>query len=432
MPGERRSLILSFAALPFVLGILGVFLSTAFDPEHLALLVVGALVYVSLARGRLLGNSIRAHGGQFTELERLVGEIATMLDMPEPHVFVRDDNQVPLVAVGIGEPYSLVVSSYWLDVVRPEELRFLVARELAHIRFGHARTTSLLSVNGRENPLVSVAFGAYLRTTEYSADRVALLCTGSLDSAISAIAIATFHKIGRGIDLRTFAEQRREIDAEPTLRVAEWLSATPYATHRVTALSSFAAGELAAYWRPRFAEARAARAPVDGAQPEESGSLRLFPGITRRLTAAAIDYVFVFALSPQSLWNQLFPSHTERGTAAASIREAVAALPFLHGVSVQIDITFAVWLYTILLVTFAGRTIGMLVVDVRVVGHDLQRPSVLAIVLRYVVCAVCWLTVIPAIVTILRRVQPYDRLSRTRLVSANALRAPRPRMQPAG
>ena len=212
--------------------------------QEIALLVVVAMVYVAFARGRLLGGGLRIHAGQFAHVHAVVEECARMLRMPTPHVFVRDDPFVPVVGIGIGDPYAIVISAQIVEHFQDDELRFLIGRELGHIASGHTRFTSLMSSNGRENGIITIAFGAWLRTIDYTADRVGLLCCGSLDAAIRAIAVSTFSTVGRKIDLGAFAEQLKELHAEPSLRMAEWTASTPYATNRIAALHRFARDPL--------------------------------------------------------------------------------------------------------------------------------------------------------------------------------------------
>ena len=121
---------------------------------------------------------------------------------------------MPVAALGFGEPYALVLSSHWIEVFEDDELAFMVGRELGHIAAGHTRFLSLLSVNGNENPLISLIFGAWLRRCTFTCDKVGLLCCGSLDAAIRAMGVAAFHEFGRKIDYQAFAEQHAEI-AEP-------------------------------------------------------------------------------------------------------------------------------------------------------------------------------------------------------------------------
>ena len=102
-----------------------------------------------------------------------------------PLIFVREDNFVPAVALGLGQPYALVLSSHWIELFSDDELAFVIGRELGHIAAGHTRFHSLLSVNGNENPLISLIFGAWLRRCALTCDKVGLLCCGSLDAADS-------------------------------------------------------------------------------------------------------------------------------------------------------------------------------------------------------------------------------------------------------
>ncbi|MBV9409774.1 MAG: M48 family metalloprotease, partial [Candidatus Eremiobacteraeota bacterium] len=373
-----------------------------------------------------LGGGLRIHAGQFGHVYTIVEECARMLQMPTPHVFVRDDPFVPVVAVGIGDPYAIVISAQFVDHFREDELRFLVGRELGHIASGHTRFTSLLSSNGRETGVIAVAFGAWLRRIEYTGDRVGLLCCGSLDAALRAIAVSTFHTLGRKVDLGAFASQLKELDEEPSLRLAEWTASTPYATNRIAALHRFARDPLYQTWAPRFAE-NANTAPV------AAGSENHYAGFWRRVAAFAVDTIVVQTIVPAASAIQTRITGDDAAVKAATsdpnvpkwvgaiVRETAAT----HG---QPVLTFnpdilgwlAFSVYVVVLVALVGQTFGMMICDVRVVGVNRQaRVGFGRAIGRYVsLCAsllffVGWFT-------IFRRVQPYEVWSRTRLVSGSA------------
>lgn len=418
-PSERAAFIACIVALPFSLAIVGGFLAEAINGSRLLLLAIGALLYVSIARGKLLGDSIHVHGGQLSDLARLVQQCAELLDVQAPQIFVRDDVLVPIVAVGVAEPYALVISSHWLGYLRDDELRFLVARELAHVRAGHTRLSSILSVNGRENPVVSVVFGAYLRRTEYTADRIGLLCCGSVESAVKAIAIASFHNLARNIDLAAVADQLRELRSEPTLRAGEWLGSSPYATRRIAEITAFAATPLAQRWMARFAPARAGQAVTPAAleRPRlEAGSSRAFASTWRRVTAWLIDMAIILSLVP------LFVHATNKNV-QVGLGDALRMFPLMVSGVVSASSLFVLWLYCIVLVTALGRTVGMMIVDLRVVRKDFSRPRFWDVFFRYTLAGLSVLTVVP-LLWLVRRVQPYERLSGTRLVNANAVIEP--------
>jgi uncharacterized RDD family membrane protein YckC len=339
----------------------------------------------------------------------LVAECARILDVPNPQVFIRDDVNVPIAAVGVAEPYALVISSHWLAHLKDDELKYLIARELAHIRAGHTRISSILSVNGRENTPVSIVFGAYLRHTEYTADRVALCACGSIESAVMAIAIASFHHLGRQVDLDVVADQLREFRLEPTLRAGEWLGSSPYAARRIAGLLQFASSPLARTWLERFRSGTIAlpRQHVD------SASRSIFAGWWRRAGAWLIDIAIIVAIIPQL-------SHMPSHSAQMELKEAFNFLPALMAGIVFSSNLFVLWIYSIVLVAIVGRTIGMMIMDIRVVRADLERPTIWNTISRYFLAAMSLVFIFPIFVWGLRRIQPYDRLSGTRLVSASA------------
>jgi len=78
------------------------------------------------------------------------------------------------------------------------------------------------------------------------------------------------------------------------------------------------------------------------------------------------------------------------------------------------------WVYSIVLVAVVGRTIGMIIMDVRVVRTDLANPSIWNAISREFLAAMSLLFIFPIVLWGLQRVQPYERLSGTRLVSASA------------
>lgn len=428
---ERTRLILTLVFLPLSLGVVGFFFEHTITLHSLLLIGIGAMLFVALSRGRFLGGGVRIREGQFEDVYQIVTECARVVGVAVPHVFVREDPFVPIVAVGTGEPYALVISSQWIEIFTPDELRFLVGRELAHIGAGHTKLTSLLSANGRENAVVSLAFGFWLRIIEYTADRVGLLCCRSLEAAFSAIAVSTFHKVGRKIDLHSFAEQRREIDAEPSLRLGEWLSSTPYATNRIARLGAFARDPLFLTWSQRFEQRR--EAPQ--AQPTGGEGAR-YPGFWRRAAAFAVDLIVVSAL---------FPSHSAKGSGepAAGVHPSTVdqkilaspppdvPVPFAHvmqslahgdwtflPLALQSVALIAFAAYVVLLVGFAGQTLGMMICDLRVVGERRERIGLGRAIVRYA----CLAASIPALVGlfgIFRRVQPFELWSRTRLVSGS-------------
>jgi uncharacterized RDD family membrane protein YckC len=243
-----------------------------------------------------LGSSVRIHQTQYPRVFAIAKRACAALDIPMPLIFVREDNLVPVAALGFGEPYALVLSTHWIEVFRDDELAFAIGRELGHIAAGHTRFLSLLSVNGNENPLISLIFGAWLRRCTTSCDKIGLLCCGSLDAAIRSIGVSSFHEFGRRVDYDVFAEQHNEIQADSVLRWGTWLGSEPYATARIASLRRFIASpayEHAARW---FKREREEEPPL----LTEPGTAKVVDkdcaGWWRRFAAYAIDFIVVSAV----------------------------------------------------------------------------------------------------------------------------------------
>jgi len=295
-PSERIAFWLTaLLALPAALAI-GYALHESIGASQVALFIVVAMVYVTLARGRLLGSSVRVHQRQYPRVFTIVRQACAALEIPMPLIFVREDNFVPVVALGFGEPYALVLSSHWIELFEDDELAFMIGRELGHIAAGHARFQSLLSVNGNENPIVSLIFGAWLRRCALTCDKVGVLCCGSLDAAIRAMGIAAFHAFGRQVDYEAFAEQHAEVQSDSVLRWGEWLSAEPYATRRIASLRGFMASQKYAVAEAWFLRERGEEPPALVAPGEVHVVPRDCAGWWRRFAAWSIDAVVVSAI----------------------------------------------------------------------------------------------------------------------------------------
>jgi Zn-dependent protease with chaperone function/uncharacterized RDD family membrane protein YckC len=421
--GERSTFWGTLASLPITIVILGWIFQHQITWQQLSLLLVVAMVYVAFARGRLLGGGLRVHAGQFGHIYEIVAECSRMLRMPVPHVFVRDDPFVPVVAIGTGDPYAIVISAQYVEHFEPDELRFIIGRELGHIASGHTRYTSLLSSNGRENGVIAVAFGAWLRKIDYTADRVGLVCCGSLDAALRAIAVTSFHALGRKVDLGAFAEQLKELHAEPSLRLGEWTASTPYATNRIAALHRFARDPLFQLWSARFAENARYTLP-----PNEQREI--YAGFGRRAWAFFIDVLIIQTIAPAArslVQVSPDPAAVKAFDSDQSVPGALKAVAtFLS--SAHSHLTFgmtdlqspAFALYVIVLVALIGQTFGMMVSDIRVVGADRRaRVGFLRAFGRYFALFISLVGIIGWF-SIFRHVQPFERWSKTRLVSGTS------------
>jgi uncharacterized RDD family membrane protein YckC len=328
-------------------------------------------------------------------------------------VFISNDYFVPVNGIGLGEPYALVISSQYLELFGPEELAFMIGRELGHIAGGNTRLLSLINASGRSNPILASLFGGWIRQTEYTADRAGLLCA-SMEAAVKAIAISTFHASGRQVEAAMLADQRHDIESDLTLRLGELTGMMPYAVNRVRALETFGASDTYRYWMERFERdplpVRAALGPNDGP-------------VDRRELASSLRRFLAFAIDA-TLLSVIF--HAVNVTAGAAGHND-SILPGFHSKLLSLNLadiksylTANAWLwyfpYAAALVAIAGRTIGMMVLDLRVVRLDHGRVGIAQCFWRYFIALCCALTVVPIVIGVFRRLQLHDRFSATRLI----------------
>jgi hypothetical protein len=462
-PSERIAFWLTaICALPAAL-LIGYVLHESIGASQVALFIVIAMVYVTLARGRLLGSSVRVHDTQYPRVFAIVKRACAALEIPMPLVFAREDNYVPVAALGFGEPYALVLSSHWIEVFRDDELAFMIGRELGHIAAGHTRFLSLLSVNGKENPLIALIFGGWLRRCTMTCDKVGLLCCGTLDAAIRAIAVAEFHEFGRKVDYQAFAEQYAEIEADTISRWGTWLGSEPYATTRIAALRGFIGSHVYAAAEEWFLRERDEEPPALAAPGSATVDNRDCAGWWRRFAAFAIDTVVVLAIinsftggsganggnavrveksTPAPSANPL----TTPSAKASQARSHPTAAPSAEDTDDQVgpvtmndrsEMQFrignvvitptildpnkssgkTVWfsVYMALLVAVAGQSFGMMIAGLRVVTTDFRRPGIGRALTRYALVLFLW-PLIVGMSFFWRRVLLHDRWTRTRLV----------------
>lgn len=405
--GERLAFYLTLLfALPAAASI-GYVIHEEVGASQVALFLVIAMVYVTLGRGRLIGTSVRIHEAQHPQLFAVVKRCAAALGLPMPLVFVREDYNVPVLAVGLGEPYSLVISSNWIEHFQEDELTFMIGRELGHIASGHTRFTSLLSVNGNENAIVSLVFGAWLRKTELTCDRVGLLCCGSLDAATRAITVASFHHFARAIDHEAFGRQHRDMATDGVFRLGEWIGAMPYSTTRIDAMRSFIESNLYRLHEERFVQQSASEPVHVVTRGESIVEKKDCAGWWRRFWAFALDAIVVIAIA-QLLSHSPHPSQGKSAIVlVARARAAFGALSF-----------FA---YSAVLVALVGQTPGMLIAGLRVVRTDFGRVGLGQALWRYALALLLFWCIVP--LSPFSRIFLNDKWSRTRLIKTERVLA---------
>jgi Zn-dependent protease with chaperone function len=164
--------------------------------------------------GQLLGNSVRVNENQYPEMYRLAQECAMILAVPKmPKIYITQKAPFSTgnsVSIGTNEDPVLALDSFVAGRASPDELRFLIGREMGHIKCGHPL---YLTVGELSRNLASAAVGfgvlgslidgipggmlgsivinmpfkalmnAWNRAAHYTADKAGLLVVRKLDVA---------------------------------------------------------------------------------------------------------------------------------------------------------------------------------------------------------------------------------------------------------
>jgi uncharacterized RDD family membrane protein YckC len=425
-PRERLAFILTLLFAFPIATLIGFVIHESVGIPEVALFIVVAMLYVTLARGRLIGSSVMIHETQYPRVFAIVKNACARLDIAMPLIFVREDNYVPVAALGFGEPYSLVLSTHWVEHFEDDELAFAVGRELGHIAAEHTRFLSLLSVNGNENPVISLIFGGWLRTCSHTCDKVGLLVCGSLDAATRSIVIATFHSFGRHISMEQFTQQGREIASDGVLRLGEWMGGEPYATRRIADLREFVETpqyQTASAWLNRDISEEP---PILAVSVSARVTRADCAGIFRRFWSIAIDSAVVAALvlvfagaHGHSPLGYYFSDEDIHNLTHSKFFGEVLSIFGRYSTSPPFFFT-AIYLW--LLVGIAGQSFGMMITGLRVVTVDFRPPGVLRALWRYlIVFFLWWLILLWAPFS--RRIMLHDRWSGTRLIRAERIMA---------
>ncbi|HUZ55705.1 MAG TPA: M48 family metallopeptidase [Streptosporangiaceae bacterium] len=178
-----------------------------------------------------LASSVRASEQQFPHLYQTMLDGAYVLDLPRvPELFITQDPRVNAMALGTDKPF-IVITTGMVDLMDPEEIRFVIGHELGHVLSGHSvYRTMLFYLVGLASRLALVPFAwiglkaviwgleEWFRKSELSCDRAGLLAGQDVPAARRALM-----KLAGGPQLAelshdAFLEQAREYDAVPDVR----------------------------------------------------------------------------------------------------------------------------------------------------------------------------------------------------------------------
>src|SRR5215470_706353 len=91
-----------------------------------------------------LASSVRASDQQFPQLYQSLLDACYVLDLPTvPELFITQDPLVNAMALGADKPF-IVITTGLVDLMDPEEARFIIGHEVGHVLSGHAVYRTML------------------------------------------------------------------------------------------------------------------------------------------------------------------------------------------------------------------------------------------------------------------------------------------------
>jgi Zn-dependent protease with chaperone function len=178
-----------------------------------------------------LASSVRASQDQFPDLYQAMLDGCYILDLPRvPELFITQTPLVNAMALGMDKPF-IVLNSGLVELMDPEEIRFVIGHELGHVLSGHAvYNTMLYNLILLAQRLALVPFAwvglkaviwgleEWHRKAEMSCDRAGLLATQDVEAARrSLMKLAGGRRLAE-LSSDEFHRQAREYDAVPDVR----------------------------------------------------------------------------------------------------------------------------------------------------------------------------------------------------------------------
>lgn len=195
-------------------------------------------------RRELLGNTVCITAELVPNVYEAFRDCVELLTGAEKSggLYVQQNLHYNANVFGDGNRFDVVVNSGLLEDFSNAELRFVLGHELGHVLFEHSSlpVQEMLADSDNLQAEEALLLLRWSRASEISADRIGLLCAGSLTTAVTALFKTTSGLKGIDSDaiLRSFRKQYDELQAHQQERggMYEWARTHPMMAVRFKAL----------------------------------------------------------------------------------------------------------------------------------------------------------------------------------------------------
>lgn len=191
-------------------------------------------------RIELLYTSLKVSKDITPSLFKMVSRIEKNLNLKDVNIeyYVYSNPEINAGCFSIKNDSSLIVliTSTLVNLMNENELSFVIGHEIGHYLFDHLKYRRV------ENNQYLLK---YYQSQEISADRIGLICSGSIENSVRAI-VKTISGLGDEFiskNLYTFLHQHNEIDGEYV-----YASTHPTLPTRAKALTLFSMSEIYYDW----------------------------------------------------------------------------------------------------------------------------------------------------------------------------------------
>ena len=208
-----------------------------------------------------MSTNIHINENQLKKYHDMLIPICEKLSIDVPDLFLQLSPYPNAYTSGDNKPF-IVITSGLLESLPERLIPTVLAHECGHIACQHVlyRTMGQMILNGAIVSLLGqgvaallsyplrAAFYYWMRCSEFSADRAAILCDGSADNMIEVCArLAGFSKgINEEINIDAFMQQadeyRKTVNENSTNKTMEYM-AFGFSTHPINAVRAFEARE---------------------------------------------------------------------------------------------------------------------------------------------------------------------------------------------
>jgi Zn-dependent protease with chaperone function/uncharacterized membrane protein YkvA (DUF1232 family) len=185
-PRESLALVLSVVLLVGLSALGGLLVAV------LLVLYLGfAYTLVRSRHAQLSRRALRVDVETFPQVQASLEQCYAHLCYVPVDVLVIESHELNAYTFGLERPYTMVLCSQLIEVLDSDELTVVIGHELGHILYEHTFLSSLLGgllyQSGLGGLLWSLVFYRWRRLAELTADRIALLACGQLDTAMSTL-----------------------------------------------------------------------------------------------------------------------------------------------------------------------------------------------------------------------------------------------------